>query len=238
MATPGQELHSAVYTVYIGFYKFYALNSVQKRLFQACTNFVHCGINLGGAEDLSAWKGRATGACMLSTDACVLGQQAPHFLRLEKVFAVPVSKKTMEAMLHNLQQCPDNWRHDPCVVMPCFGIRYPTMSEIVLDLFRSAVGVPTEPLGSNEKLQCAQFCLMTLLFLLKNDGVYEHPPPVLSRLAKRGCSLTPDALYHAVKSLCQTYPQIYESRLACEDFGGSMYLDTPQDMVPLSVVTG
>lgn len=235
MAAPGQQAGSKVFLCW---YTFERTESVAKRLLQAYTHFVHCGISFGGPEDVSAWTGRATGACMLSMDACALEQPRPHFLRLEKVFAIAVSDATMHALLHNLLQSPEQWRREPHIVMPCFNIRYPTMPEIVADLFRSIVGAATEQLGANEKLQCAQFSLMTLLFVLQHDRICEYPPPEVLHLVKRGCSLTPDALFRAVENLSKTYPQIYETRFACQEFGGNMYLDTPQDMVPLSVVTG
>ena len=234
MAAPEQHAGSKLLLCW---YTFQRTESVAKRLLQAYTRFVHCGVSFGGPEDVSAWTGRATGACMLSIDACAQGQQRPHFLRLEKVVAIAVSNATMQALLHYLQQSPDEWRREPHIWMPCFNIRYPTMGEIVADLFRSMLGAPTEPLGANEKLQCAQFSLMTLLFVLQHDRICEHPPPELLQLAKRGCSLAPDALYRAVQNLCRTFPQIYETRVACQDFGANMYLDTPQHMVPLSVVT-
>jgi hypothetical protein len=207
-----------------------------KTLLQAYTRFVHCGVSLGEPQDVSAWTGRATGVCTLSTDGCALGQQRPHFLRLEKVFVVDVSDATMQALLHYLQQSPEEWRGEPHIVMPCFNIRYPTIVEIASDLFRSVVGVPTEPLGANEKLQCAQFTLMTLLFVLRYERICEYDPPELMQLARHGCSLTPDALFRAIEILCRKYPQIYETRLTSQDFGGNMYLDSPQQMVPLSAV--
>ena len=110
------------------------------------------------------------------------------------------------------------------------------MGEIVLDFFRSFVGRRTEPLGSSEKLQCAQFSLMTLMFLLQHSNMCEHPPHILSQLAMRGCSLTPDALYHALSCLCDKYPQISRIHLSFGDSGSNTYLDTPYDLIPMSHV--
>ena len=141
----------------------------------------------------------------------------------------------MQGLLCTLHQSPEQWRREPHIIMPCFNIRYPTIGEIVTDLFRSVVGAPTEPLGANQKLQCAQFSLMTLMFVLQHDRICEHPPPELVQLARRGCSLTPDALFRALENLSKTYPQIYEPHFTCQDFAGNVYLDNPLDMVPLSV---
>lgn len=233
MATHGQQLRK---TVIVCFYEFNQVTTVAQSLLRSYTGFVHCGINLGALEDVSAWAGRETGACMLCTDVPMFERREKHFLRLTKAIAFAVSDETFALLLNHLQRTPEQCRNEPQIVMPCFGIRYPTLGEIVLDFFRSFVGAPSEALGSCEKLQCAQFSLMTLMFLLQYENVSEHPPPVLSQLAKRGCSLTPDALYHALSSLCDTYPQIYHTSLSCDDSGSNIYLDTPQCLVPMSGV--
>lgn len=234
MAACGQQSQKYVNIYFYGFNK---AKTVSERMLQAYTGFVHCGINFGGGEDVSAWTGRTTGACVLCSDVPMFERCQQHFLRLRECFAFAVSDNTVLALLHHLQQRPEQWRREPHIVMPCFGIRYPSMREIVLDLLRSFVGAQTEAVGSNEKLQCAQFSLMTLMFLMEREKLCEHPPPVLSQLANRGCSLTPDALFHALSDLCSKYPQIHHTRLACEDSGSNWYLDRPQDMVPMSIVT-
>lgn len=235
MATHGQQVQKQVI---VCFYEFNQVKTVAQSLLRACTGFVHCGINLGALEDVSAWAGRETGACMLCTDVPMFGRRESHFLRLTKAIAVAVSDETFAVLLRYLKRTPEQCRHEPHIVMPCFGIRYPTMGEIMLDFFRSVVGGAGDAPGSCEKMQCAQFSLMTLMFLLQHENICEHPPAVLSQLAKRGCSLTPDALYHALASLCDTYPQIYHMCLSSDDSGSNIYLDTPQYLVPMSEVQG
>ena len=98
----------------------------------------------------------------------------------------------------------------------------------------SSARIPSTPLGSGAL--CPGRCGL-LLFVLQHERICEHPPLELLKLAKRGCSLTPDALYRAVQNLSTIYPPIYETRVPCQDFGANMYLDSPQHMVPMSVVT-
>lgn len=211
------------------FFEFYERHSVTATCFEnVVSKSVHCSVNINsGCQEISAWTGRSIGVCDLVVDDC--GNK--HFLKLTTSFSLQVHAGTLEKLENMLSRSPDEATAAETCLVPCFGTRYPTLGEIIADYMRFCVGVPNATHRTADKLQCVQFCLLVVLFLLQEERICEHPPPSLLRLAKRGTSLTPDALWHELSELAKRYPRIQENIVP-----SGVFLDTPMITVPLRLV--
>lgn len=211
------------------FFEFYETRSVAASCFEkVVSKSVHCSVNINsGGQEISAWTGRSIGVCDLAVDNC--GNR--HFLKLTTSFSLQVQTATLEKLENMLRRSPEEVAAAETCLVPCFGIRYPTLGEIAADYMRFCIGVPNAALGTADKLQCVQFCLLVVIFLLQEEHICEHPPPRLLRLAKRGSSLTPDALWHELSELAKHYPRIQENIVP-----SGVFLDTPMITVPLRLV--
>lgn len=225
-------MSSDTYSIGIAFYCFSSANDKQclVRALEYASPRVHSGVvffvnNQILPYDVSAWVGRQCGASMIG---CIQPNTNKLHVFMQDVFVFPVTY----ALFCGIYRCIANSSQAQSPTenaLPSAGIPYPSVlgiiSRHVLSRVRLGVLVPTP----QDKIQCAQYCLSVLCYLLRNNSGTSDPALLapLAALQAWGHGLSPQQLYQTMLRVC-SYATVLSESMPVRLYGANVSLPVSQ----------
>lgn len=195
------------YSIGIAFYTFNNANrkNCMVRMLEYTSARVHCGIvffvnNQLLPYDVSAWVGRACGASEIAP-APVKLDKLQVFMHDMCVFAV--TPAVFRSVYREISGAGCEQRTST-VALPSAGIAYPSVRGIVSKHLLTRVSLGALAPTPHDKIQCAQYCLAVLMYLLEHNTSTADPALLapFASLRRWGHGLTPELLYQTTVSAC------------------------------------
>jgi hypothetical protein len=198
---------SESYSIGIAFYKFN--NASRKdclvRVLEYASPRVHCGVvffvnNQLLPYDVSAWVGRACGASVVAP--APVHQDELQVLMCELcVFAVTPA---VFCSVYREICVPERGQGAAGGALPHAGIAYPKVGSIIHKHVLTHLKLGTFAPTPNDSIQCAQYCLAVIVYLLERNSSTADPALLapFASLRTWGHGLTPELLFQTTVGAC------------------------------------